>query len=192
MGKVLEFLINKRLSFFLEQRGSFRASQGWFCRRLAAVDQVARLEAAICTALTTRSALVVVFCDISTAFDRVWHTGLLYKLSRCGVRGTLLRWIRAYLTGRTFQVQLEGETSSTRHVRSGVPQGAILSPLLFNVMMRDLPSVQGVRVADYADDVAFFTSSHDITTATVRMQSQLDMFNAWTKQWGLTLNLTKT
>jgi hypothetical protein len=83
IGKVLESLINKRLSFFLEQRGSFRASQGGFRRRFAAVDQVARLEAAICTALATKSALVVVFCDLSNAFERIWHTGLLYKLSQC-------------------------------------------------------------------------------------------------------------
>ena len=192
MGKLLESLINRQLSFFLEQRGSFRASQGGFCRRLSAVDQVARLEAAIRAALAARSTLLVVFCDLSNAFDRVWHTGLLYKLSQCGVQGTLLRWLRAYLTGRTFQVQFEGETSSTRHIRSGVPQGAILSPLLFNVMMRDLPSVRGVDVADYADDVAFFASSHDVAIATARMQSQLDMFYAWTKQWGLTLNLAKT
>jgi hypothetical protein len=80
--------------------------------------------------------------------------------------------------GRSFQVQLEGETSSTRHIRSGVPQRAILSLLLFNVMMRDLPSVRGVGVADYADDIAFFTSGYDIATATVKMPSQLDTFFA--------------
>ena len=192
LGKLLESLINERLCFHLEQNGSLRPSQGGFRRRLAAVDQVARLEAAVRAALATKSVLLAVFCDLSNAFDRVWHTGLLYKLSQSGVRGTMLRWLRAYLTGRTFQVQFEGETSDTRDIKSGVPQGAILSPLLFNVMMSDIPSERGVQVADYADDVAFFTSSHDITVATAKMQSQLSEFYSWTKQWGLTLNLTKT
>jgi len=85
ISKLLESLINKRLGFFLEQSDSFRPSQGGFRRRLAGVDQVARLEAAIRAALTARSAVVAVFCDLSNAFDRVWHTGLLYKLSQCGV-----------------------------------------------------------------------------------------------------------
>jgi ribonuclease HI len=59
-------------------------------------------------------------------------------------------------------------------------------------MMSDIPSEQGVHIADYADDVAFFTGSHDITVATAKMQSQLRKFYSWTKQWGLSLNLTKT
>ena len=116
------------------------------------------------------------FCDLTLAFDKVWHTGLLYKLSQCGVHGTILRWLRAYLTDRHFQVQFEGETSIMKTIKSGVPQGAILSPLLFNVMMRDLPSLPGVSSADYADDITFFTSSSDINTATTRIQQQLSQF----------------
>jgi len=192
VGKLLELILNKRLGFFLEQTNSFRASQGGFRCRIAAIDQVARLEAAIRAALKTKSILLVAFCDLTLAFDKVWHTGLLYKLSQCGVRGTMLRWLRAYLTDRYFQVQFEGETSSMKTIKSGVPQGAILSPLLFNVMMRDLPSLPGVSTADYADDVTFFTSSPDMNTATNRLELQLSQFFEWAQSWGLTLNLSKT
>ncbi len=192
ISKLLESLINKRLGFFLEQNGSLRPSQGGFRRRLAGVDQVARLEAAIRAALTARTPLVAVFCDLSNAFDRVWHTGLLYKLSQCGVHGALLRWLRAYLTDRTFHVQFEGQVSSLRKIKSGVPQGAILSPLLFNVMMRDLPSVQGVHTVDYADDVAFFSYGPDLAITTEKIQTQLTKFFEWTKMWGLAVNHLKT
>jgi hypothetical protein len=166
ISKLLESLINKRLVFFLEQNNSLRPSQGGFRRRLAGVDQIARLEAAIRAAHTARSPLVAVFCDLSNAFDRVWHTGLLYKLSQCGVHGALLRWLRAYLTDRSFCVQFEGQMSSSRKIKSGVPQGAILSPLLFNITKRDLPAVLRVHTADYADDVAFFSYGPDLGITT--------------------------
>jgi len=103
-----------------------------------------------------------------------------------------LKWLREYLTDCSFRVQFEGQMSSPRKIRSGVPQGAILSPLLFNVMMRDLPSVQGVRTADYADDVAFFSCGPDLAVTTGRMQLQLTRFFEWTKLWGLTVNHLKT
>jgi hypothetical protein len=96
------------------------------------------------------------------------------------------------LTSLTAHFKYNLETSATRGIKSVVPQGAILSLLLFNVIMRDLPSVPVVSVADYANDIAFFTSSHDVIAATGKIQSQLRAFYNWTKQWGLTLNLAKT
>ena len=166
VAKLMEQLINKRLQFFLEQNNSFRTSQGGFRPRLAAIDQVARLDTAIRNSLRTKSVLAVVFCDFSNAFDTVWHNGLLYKLSRCGIRGRMLRWLRDYLSDRSFKVFFEGEYSTLRKIKAGVPQGAILSPLLFNVVMSDIPSVPGVHCTEYADDVAFFSSDADIAQAT--------------------------
>lgn len=79
---------------------SLHPAQGGFWRRLSAIDQVACLESAIRDALHAGSYLLVVFCDLSQAFDKVWHTGLLYKLSQCGVHGRILRWLRSYLDAR--------------------------------------------------------------------------------------------
>jgi hypothetical protein len=146
VAKLMERLVNGRLNFFLEQNHSFRASQGGFRPRLSAIDQVTRLDTAIRDSLRSKSVLVVVFCDFSNAFDTVWHNGLLYKLSRCGVQGRMLRWLRDYLTGRSFKVFFEGEYSVLHGIKAGVPQGAILSPTLFNVVMSDIPSVPGVRL----------------------------------------------
>ena len=190
--KLMESMINKRLTYFLEQKQALRPSQGGFRCRMSAIDQVARLEAAIHRALHTKSALLACFIDLSSAFDRVWHTGLLYKLSCCGVQGSLLRWFHAYLSERTFKVFFEGEYSSSRPIKSGVPQGAILSPTLFNVMMSDMLSTHGVSVAEYADDITFFVSHPNIQVATNLLQAQIDSFVDWTFRWGLKLNLGKT
>ena len=192
MSKVLERLVCSRLSFFLETTGGVRKSQGGFRRRLSAVDQFARLEAAIRTSLARRESMVVVFCDLSSAFDSVWHSALLYKLSRVGVKGTLLAWLSSYLSGRSFQVFYEGAISTRRPVATGVPQGAVLSPLLFNVMLGDLPSVPGVETTEYADDLAFFAVHPDPHTAAANVQLMLDAFQRWTVHWGMTVNTDKT
>ena len=192
VGKLLERLVANRLTFVLERNGALRPSQGGFRQKLSAVDQCARLEQSIRRALASRGVVVALFCDLSSAFDLVWHTGLLYKLSRCGVEGALLAWIRSFLTDRRFRVFVAGETSSSRGMSSGVPQGSVLSPMLFNVMLHDMPSVPGVHAAEYADDITFFSEHKDIHVAAARIQQMLSSFHRWTKRWGFRLNLDKT
>ncbi|KAF2347348.1 Endonuclease/exonuclease/phosphatase [Trinorchestia longiramus] len=98
--KLMERLIVSRLTFFLEQKGVFRKTQGGYRRRLSAIHQVTKLEAAIRTTLVNKSILLCLFVDFSSAFETVWPMGVLYKLSRCRVRGTMLRWLQAYLKDR--------------------------------------------------------------------------------------------
>ena len=73
----------------------------------------------------------VVYLDLQGAFDCVWNTGLLYKLSHCGIKGVLLKWLKSYLSNRTFRVIVDGQKSEESISNIGVPQGAVLSPSLF-------------------------------------------------------------
>ena len=81
-----------------------------------------------------------VFLDISKAFDKVWHRGILLKLERLGVRDPLLKWFRSYLIGRKQRVIIDGQSSDWRQIEAGVPQGSVLGPLLFLfILMTVLP-----------------------------------------------------
>ncbi|KAF2347802.1 Ribonuclease H domain [Trinorchestia longiramus] len=173
-------------------RWVYSVKSGGFRQRLVALDQVARSEAAIRSAITRREILLCLFVDLTDAFNTVWPTGVLYKLGSCGVRGPILRWLHSYLTNRSFQVYFEGSCSSERGARSGVPQGGILSPMLFNLLMSDIPIQTGVQSCEYADDLTFFTAHKDLHVATNKLQTQMDSLNKSSQEWGLKINCTKT
>ena len=94
-----------------------------------------------------------VYLDFSKAFDKVDHQIVLAKLSRIGIRGKLLLWIESFLTSRTQHVIVNGVLSNQCPVVSGVPQGSVLGPLLFLVLLNDIDSnIVSSFLASFADD----------------------------------------
>ena len=79
-----------------------------------------------------------VFLDISKAFDKVWHEGLIYKLKQNGVKGNLLETLTNFLNDRKQRVALNGQHSKWANIEAGDPQGSILGPLLFLIYINDL------------------------------------------------------
>ena len=85
-----------------------------------------------------------VFLDISKAFDKIWHKGLLFKLSQNGISGNLLDLLSSFLSDRKQRVLLNGQTSDWRNVTAGVPQRSILGPLLFLICIFHLASLKNI------------------------------------------------
>ena len=76
--------------------------------------------------------------DISKAFDRVWHKGLLAKLPMFGLHHTLIKWISSFLSYRSIAIRVDGYLSNPHSINSGVPQGSVISPVLFILFINDL------------------------------------------------------
>ena len=98
------------------------------------------------------------FCNISNAFDKIWHRGLLFKLRQNGIKSKLLTWISNYLSSRKQRVKINSATSPLLSVNAGVPQGSLLGPLLFLEYVNDIAKNFSSFVRLFADDSFLFLS----------------------------------
>jgi hypothetical protein len=140
MVKLFERMILTRLVDFLDSRCFFSPFQSGFRKSHSTLDLIYRLIARIQSAFQNRTHVSVVFLDIASAFDTVWHAGLLYKLHRAGIQGKAWRWIQAFLSNRKLRVVSRGQFSQWFDVSAGVPQGSILGPFLFLVFIKKTTS----------------------------------------------------
>ena len=103
----------------------------------------------------------IIYLDFAKAFDTVSHKRLILKLRNCGIRGSVLRWIESFLTNRRQRVVLRNGGSSWTWVKSGVPQGSILGPLLFLIYVNDMPDIVMSTAKMFADDTKVYSKIQD-------------------------------
>ena len=136
-----------------------------------------------CEAVDRGKEVRAVFCDISKAFDRVWHRGLLHKLSGIGCSDEALQWFSSYLTGRKQHIVVGGQASEWDPVEAGVPQGSILRPLLFLIYINDIVRNIGASIRLFANDTSLYIvmdsplSSAAIINSRLKYDSQLGRQN---------------
>ena len=114
-----------------------------------------------------------VFLDISKAFDKVWHDGLIYKLKQNGIKDKLLCLLIDFLKNRQQRVVLNGQSSSWTKVNAGIPQRSILGPLLFLIYINDLSNGLQSDPKLFTDDTSLFSTVQDITTSTADLNIDL-------------------
>ena len=95
--------------------------------------------------------------DISKAFNRVWHAGLLHKLKSYGISGQIFGLISSFLSNRRLRVVLDGKSSQEYPINAGVPQGSILGPTYFLLYINDLPDDAICSIAIYAGDTTLYS-----------------------------------
>ena len=132
-----------------------------------------------------------VFLDLSKAFDRVWHKGLLYKLECNGISGKLIILIRNFLSDRKQRALLNGKSSKWDNISAGVPQGSVLGPLLFLVYINDLVDNVDSDVKIFADDTSLFAAVGDETSTAEKLNRDLETIHLWAWQWKMEFNASK-
>ena len=132
-----------------------------------------------------------IYTDFSKAFDVVDHALLLFKLERYGIRGKLLEWIKSFLRNRTQRIKFQSILSEPINVKSGVPQGGVLSPLLFKTFNNDIALILlHCIISSFADDLKIsiiIKSLLDVTT----LQNALTALSIWCRNNGMLLNEKK-
>ena len=153
VSKVFEKLVNNRIVDHLQKCGLISDFQYWFKSSQSTADLLTVLSYRIAF---NRSAVTrAVALDISKAFDRVWHAGLLHKLYE--ISGQTFALISSFLSNRQLEVVLDGKCSQEYPVNAGVPQSSILGPTLFLLYINDLPDYVICNIAIYADDTTLYS-----------------------------------
>ena len=181
--KVLERFVFKYLFNHLRGINLLSSLQSGFLPGDSTVNQLTFLYNIFCKALDSGKEVRAVFCDISKAFDRVWHAGLLVKLQAAGVTGNVHTWFADYLSDRKQRVVLPCAASDWTDIRAGVPQGSILGPLLFLLYVNDIVQDIGSNIRLFADDTSLFIIVDD---------PDLDKISNWASKWLVTFNPSKT
>jgi len=129
-----------------------------------------------------------IFLDMSKAFDKVWHEGLIFKLEQNGIEGKLLNLFQNYLSNRKQRVVLNGMESNWGEIRAGVPQGSVLGPLLFLIYINDLENGIKSNVKFFADDTSLFSIVENPKVSADILQHDLDKITEWAHQWKMSFN----
>lgn len=192
MGKLLEKILQARLENFLESGYKLSPFQFGFRPGKGTEDIIIKISEQIRESLSTKQACCVVYIDLKGAFDRVWRHGLLYKASQMGIVGKILRWLSDYLDNRTQSVVVHGNVSSKSNSDVGVPQGGILSPLLFNLILYDIPKEDNIELYIFADDITIAFTGQNTEIVEQTLQAYLDRLHTWFEDWGFMVNPSKT
>ena len=155
VSKVFEKLVNNRIVNPLENCG-FRFSRSTVDLLTVVSDRIARV-------FSRFEATRAVVLDISKAFDRVWHAGLLHKVKFYGISSQIFCFISSFLSNRWLRVVLDGKSSQEYPVDAGVLHGSIRGPTLFLLYINDLPDDVICNIAIYADDTTLYSKCDQVS-----------------------------
>lgn len=192
LGKSMEKCVHKHVYNYCITNNIISPLQSGFVHGDSTTYQLLDLYNTFCEAVDSGKEVRVVFCDISKAFDRVWHDGLLHKLSCIGISGKLLNWFQDYLTDRKQRVVINGFASGFKPVIAGVPQGSILGPLLFLIYINDIVRTLNCNVRLFADDTSLYVVVESPATAANILNDNLTNVHNWADQWLVSFNPSKT
>ena len=181
LGKLQERIVFKSLFKFLSQNKLLTWHNSGFKPMDSAMNQLILVTHKIYTAIDNGQDVSIAFLDISKAFDRVWHRGLVNKLKTIGIRGQLLKWLTDYLENRCQRVVINGVQSPWLTIKAGVPQGSILGPLLFLVYVNDIVTNITSDIYLYADDTILMRIVTDPVQDILQLNVDLEHLNQWAK-----------
>ena len=191
VGKTFEKAVYKHIHNFILANQIMTPFQSGFMPGDSTVNQLTDMYNTFCRALDEGKEVRVVFCDISKAFDRVWHRGLLAKLYHYGIIGNLHKWFENYLTDRIQRVTIPGGSSDWVSVNAGVPQGSILGPLLFLLYINDIVHEINSSIRLFADDTSIYIIVDFPDSAAQILNIDLERIANWAAKWLVNFNANK-
>ena len=188
----MERCVCKHIHNYLLENNIIINNQSGFTNGDSAIYQLINITNEFGKALDEDKEVRVIFCDISKAFDRVCHRGLLKKLESIGIRRSLLDWVQNYLSGRKQRVVINNVSSNWGFIKVGVPQESILRTLFVIVFLNDIVIEIQSTIKLFADDTSLYLIIDNPQTTADILNRDLYKIHTWSTNWLDSFNPQKT
>lgn len=179
-SKLFEKIMKDRILSFLNKNNFLCYQQFGFREGKSTEDAILKLCSEICDGFNNNNSPIALFIDMTKAFDMVNHTILLDKLYKAGFRDSMFNWFNSYLSGRFQRVKLNGVFSDELELRTGVPQGSVLGPILFLIYINSIFKQNlNSNVTAFADDMAFTYINNSLFESMVKLETDLQLLRQW-------------
>ena len=191
-GKILEAIIKDAIMKHLEANKLLRDSQHGFMQGRSCTTNLIVFMDKLTEIVDRGKAADIFYLDFSKAFDKVPTRRLLLKMRLKGIQGKIHKWIEQWLTNRTQAVKIGEVESGSSDVKSGVPQGSVLGPPLFDIFIDDVDTCAElidllIKFADDTKGLQEISGEED----RVKLQQTLDKLVEWAREWGMQFNIAK-
>ncbi|UYV80015.1 hypothetical protein LAZ67_18001422, partial [Cordylochernes scorpioides] len=192
IGKVYERIVLRRLQSYMDSINFIIPQQFGFRKGHSTTHQLITVIDYIQIRKSHKEAVGAVFLDFTKAFDRVWHDGLIAKITKNQFPKDFIKFLKNYLQDRTFSIKQGNYITTAKPTQIGVPQGSILGPYLFNIYINDFPPHPKCQIKLFADDAAILSNSKSIGIITTQLQNYINSITKWCNDWKLDINPKKS
>ncbi|GFU02682.1 RNA-directed DNA polymerase from mobile element jockey [Trichonephila clavipes] len=192
VGKIFEKILLERIKAFCNENNIIPDFQHGFRENTSTLHQLLRVNNQIIHGFSQRMITGGVFHDVQKAFDRIWHKGLIYKLIKRNFPPYLIHIINSFLNNRAFRVKIDHFISQNGSLKSGCPQGSLLSPILFNIFTSDFPTHPEASIHLFADDAAILVTEKTESEVRSGLQYYLHILQKWLTKWRIAINTNKS
>ena len=197
LGKLFNSILQNRLSLFVQQKNIINEEQIGFQKGCRTSDHMFILNSIIDLYRKNKRKLFICFVDFSQAFDKIWHTGLFHKLKEIGISSRFYKIVKDMYSKVSLRVRVGNYLTPIFRSTLGVRQGDVLSPLLFNLYINDIPKLLKqcapaklndipVNCLMYADDLVFLSET------TEGLQKAINILSEFCNKWKMKVNTSKT
>ena len=179
----------------MEQKKLFAEAQSGFRAGRMTSEHTLHMVEESFSAFKNQETVASLYLDAEMAFDKCWQNGIRFKLKKnLNLPNRYVRILSSFLTNRSLQVYHEGCWSSSIRLQAGTPQGSPLSPLLYLIMVNDIPtSILSIgKIFQYADDIALACRAFTLAAARDKLQKMINILEGWCRQWRIKLNGEKS